>query len=168
MPQLIYVLLAAYVLAVAPVQARMYQWLERDSGIVRLAGDPPPWYRNGDPGPRVFVFENGRLIDDTAIALPPEQEDALREEAFREVDLQREEAAVRKLERTALRKARLQQRRDAAPQERPDSAAAQEAAPEQSQNEETSGRELDAETVRRMKQLIREWDKQQEGMPGKP
>lgn len=55
----------------APASARMYQWIDSATGTVQLSGSAPAWYRNARPGPRVFVFENGRLVDDTARPLPP-------------------------------------------------------------------------------------------------
>lgn len=64
--------------------ARMYQWVDAQTGTVQLSGSPPSWYRGGEPGPRVFVFENGRLIDDTGRTLPAEQAALLRATAFGE------------------------------------------------------------------------------------
>lgn len=51
--------------------ARMYQWVDPQTGTVQLAGQPPPWLTRGEPGPRVRVFEHGRVIDDTAYAPRP-------------------------------------------------------------------------------------------------
>ncbi len=62
--------------------ARMYQWADAQTGTVQLSGAPPAWYRGAQPGPRVFVFENGRLIDDTARALPAPEAALLRATAF--------------------------------------------------------------------------------------
>ncbi len=62
--------------------ARMYQWVDPRSGTVQLSGSPPAWYRGTQAGPRVFVFENGRLVDDTARAVEPDEAAALRAGAF--------------------------------------------------------------------------------------
>lgn len=62
--------------------ARMYQWVDAQSGTVQLSGSPPAWYRGTQAGPRVFVFDNGRLIDDTARRLPAEEAALLRAVAF--------------------------------------------------------------------------------------
>lgn len=62
--------------------ARMYQWVDAQSGTVQLSGSPPAWYRGTQAGPRVFVFENGRLVDDTARRLPAEEAAMLRAVAF--------------------------------------------------------------------------------------
>ncbi len=68
----------------AAASARMYQWADPQTGTVQLSGSPPSWYRGTQPGPRVFVFENGRLIDDTARVVPAEQAVLLRATAFGE------------------------------------------------------------------------------------
>lgn len=165
---LIFVVLAGCLFVGAPAFARMYQWHESGSGVARLSGDPPPWYRNGRQGPRTLVFENGRLVDDTAIALPREQEEALRNAAFREVDLKREEGAVRMLERAALREARLREERGTARREKSTDAGSGEPAPEKQQQPVVTAEDLDAKAVERMKSLIQEWDKQQKGAAGTP
>jgi hypothetical protein len=56
-------------LQIMPVAARMYQWNDPATGTTQLSGAPPAWYRSGETGPRVFVFERGRLIDDTGVAV---------------------------------------------------------------------------------------------------
>ncbi len=69
-------------LSIAPVAARMYQWHNPATGTTQLSGTPPAWYRSSDPGPRVFVFENNQLVDDTGITVSDAQREALRAEAF--------------------------------------------------------------------------------------
>lgn len=73
---------ALFVVTATPAHARMYQWVDAHTGTVQLSGTPPLWYRTAQPGPRVFVFENGRLIDDTARTLSIEESAALRARAF--------------------------------------------------------------------------------------
>jgi len=76
-------LLALSTLLPAPAFARMYQWVDPGTGTVQLSGTPPPWYRGGpEAGPRVFVFEQGRLVDDTSRSVAAEQAQALRATAF--------------------------------------------------------------------------------------
>lgn len=166
--RLIAVFVAALLFQASPAFARMYQWLESGSGIVRLSGDPPPWYRNGRQGPRTLVFENGRLIDDTAIELPREQEEKMRNMAFREVDLKREEGVVKKLERAALREARQKEERPAPVQD--DSGGAQSEQPVQEETKEptVTAENLDSKAVEQMKNLIKEWDKQRAGTAQSP
>lgn len=60
----------------------MYQWTEPDSGSTQFSGKPPPWYRSDTGGPRVFVFDNGRLIDDTAVQVSDGVRQRLRQEAL--------------------------------------------------------------------------------------
>lgn len=69
-------------LSIAPATARLYQWRSATTGSTQLSGLPPAWYRSGEQGPRVFVFENNQLVDDTGIAVSIEQREALRREAF--------------------------------------------------------------------------------------
>ena len=64
------------------ISARMYQWLDADTGSTQLSGKPTMWYRSASPGPRVFVFDNGRLMDDTAIEVDDEVREQLRRRAF--------------------------------------------------------------------------------------
>lgn len=74
-------LLLAFALC-AGAQARMYQWVNPANGRVQLAGQPPGWYRGADVGPRVLVFENGTLVDDTALPVGEAQRQELRAAAF--------------------------------------------------------------------------------------
>ncbi len=64
------------------VNARMYQWVEPDTGTTQLSGKPPAWYRSDATGPRVLVFENGRLIDDTAVAVDDDVRFSMRQQAL--------------------------------------------------------------------------------------
>ena len=68
--------------AALPADARMYQWRDSTTGSLQFAGRPPPWYRNGQPGPRVRVYTQGRLIDDTAQRLDPARAAELRATAL--------------------------------------------------------------------------------------
>jgi hypothetical protein len=166
-------LLAVGCLAVSfEAAARMYQWLDSASGNVRLSGDPPPWYRGDRPGPRTLVFENGRIIDDTAIILPRDEREALRQSAFEEVDFRREQDAVKKLERAALREERRQKEARTAELERLRSQVQESAQPATAgQKQEAAAdvvQDLDAEMVDRLKSIVSEWDKQQPSGLGKP
>jgi len=75
-------ILALGVILTASTEARMYQWTNPESGTVQLAGAPPAWYRSANPGPRVLVFDNGELVDDTAVPVSDEQRVALRSAAL--------------------------------------------------------------------------------------
>ncbi len=74
--------LALYAILTAPAVARMYQWTQPETGTVQMSGHPPAWYRAAAGGPRVLVFDNGELVDDTAITVPDAQRLVLRETAF--------------------------------------------------------------------------------------
>ena len=76
------VLLVVAILFSGNVFARMYQWTDPDSESTQFSGKPPAWYRSTTGGPRVFVFDNGRLIDDTAVAISDEKRQQLRQRAF--------------------------------------------------------------------------------------
>lgn len=82
------VTISACVIALACVNAhaRMYQWSHPSSGVVQLSGAPPAWYRGAVEGPRVLVFDNGQLIDDTAIAVGEPLRESLRAAAFMDAD----------------------------------------------------------------------------------
>ncbi|MCC7412687.1 MAG: hypothetical protein IT495_13810 [Gammaproteobacteria bacterium] len=74
--------------AASPVCAgRMYQWIDARTGTTQMSGRPPAWYRTERPGPRVFVFENGQIIDDTARTVETDERAALRAQALRSADV---------------------------------------------------------------------------------
>ncbi len=75
-------LLLILVLLAPLSQARMYQWVSPVSGSTQLSGKPPSWYRGVGDGPRVIVFEKGKIVDDTATWVPESQRDRVRAEAF--------------------------------------------------------------------------------------
>jgi hypothetical protein len=66
----------------ANTSARMYQWIDPDSGSTQLSGSPPMWYRSVEGGPRVFVFDKSKVVDDTGIDVSDEKRDQLRQHAF--------------------------------------------------------------------------------------
>jgi hypothetical protein len=76
-------------------EARMYQWIEPEVGTTQLSGKPPAWYRSDKGGPRVFVFDNGRLIDDTAIEVSDDIRRRMRQEAFLLVEKDQQKAKER-------------------------------------------------------------------------
>lgn len=68
---LTHVLMSCLLAGAPSAQAeKMYQWVDPNTGTVQLAGKPPPWFRSATPGPRVRVYEHGKVIDDTAYAAP--------------------------------------------------------------------------------------------------
>ena len=81
MPRIL-LLLGLWWLALTPAAARMYQWQNPATGTTQLSGTPPVWYRSAEPGPRVYVFDNNQLVDDTGIAVSDAQRESLRAAAF--------------------------------------------------------------------------------------
>jgi len=86
--------------------ARMYQWTDPDTGTTQLSGKPPSWYRDGEGGPRVLVFDNGRLVDDTGISLSAPETERLRQQALIQAEQDRQ-AAMEKLLQAKRQKAAL-------------------------------------------------------------
>jgi hypothetical protein len=86
---------------VSVVEARMYQWTESGVKTTQLSGKPPAWYRSSAGGPRVFVFDKGRLIDDTAVEVSDEVRQRMRQEAFilAEEDRQKAKEKIAKAEK---------------------------------------------------------------------
>lgn len=79
---LIKLFLISLLLTSGHVYARMYQWSDPDTGTTQFSGKPPAWYRGTTGGPRVFVFESGRLIDDTAVDVSDDIRQQMRQQAF--------------------------------------------------------------------------------------
>lgn len=94
--------LVALLLATEVVAGRMYQWVDPDTGTPYLSGSPPAWYRSAEGGPRVQVYEDGSLVDDTRWRADDQRQRDLREQALAaERDRQEAEArrkAARRLE----------------------------------------------------------------------
>lgn len=82
--------------------ARMYQWVDPATKITQFSGKPPVWYRSQDGGPRVLVFENNRVIDDTKIRVSEMEQQRLRHEAFLRSESNREIAREKLLQAKRL------------------------------------------------------------------
>ena len=126
-----------------------------------MSGEPPSWYRSGNDGPRVLVFENGYLVDDTSILVSSSRSRALRSAAFDELKRRRTLEAV---ERIAQGRAREEDRELADEQERSLVARSVEVAAESAKtlSEATVGAlpdQLDAAAIERLKSIIAEFDK---------
>jgi len=87
-------------------QAEMYQWADPETGTTQLSGKPPAWYRSVEGGPRVFVFNRGKIVDDTGIKISDEQRISLRTQAFIRAEEDRT-AAQQKASETAKLKAAM-------------------------------------------------------------
>ena len=107
------ILILFLMLASPLTAARMYQWNDPDTGTPQLSGKPPYWYRGDESGPRVFVIDNGRVVDDTAVQVPDNQRRQLREAAF--LRAEQDEALFRaKLEESERLKAQREAGREEA------------------------------------------------------
>jgi hypothetical protein len=148
-------LLILLLLVSTSAAARMYQWQNPSTGSVQFAGVPPAWYRSPEGGPRVLVFESGKLVDDTAIELAPNENQEMREAAFRDLEQRQQQEAIKRLERAAFREAA--RRAEAERQtEQPDAgleSQTTEAPPE------VLPESLDAAMVDRLKSIISDYDR---------
>ena len=144
------------------VFARMYQWTEPDTGTTQLSGKPPAWYRSVNGGPRVFVFEQGRLIDDTAIEVTDEIRQRMRQEAFIMAEEDRQKAQEKMAKANEL-KAKYKEEPDKTKEIiteeeeslNPDASAEHD---EQQDQDDTQKEEVDVEKLRA---IISEWEKSQ-------
>jgi len=144
-------------------EARMYQWTSPQTGLAQLSGSPPSWYRSGAPGqPRVLVYENGTLVDDTSLQVSEERALMLREAAFDEVQRRKELVALKRLEETARReaeKAERKLRREKKREDRLVRAQTSETATENSESPLGSLEQFGSETIKRLKSIIAEFDR---------
>ena len=143
-------------LGAGPSAARMYQWLNPKTGLSQLSGNPPAWYRSGQSGPRILVYDAGVLVDDTALRVSEEKAEALRQAAFDEVErlleLQRLEEAARREAAQAERAlaAAASPAADSMPSAEPETDAAQPGGTIQ---------QFGADTIERLKAIIEEFDR---------
>ena len=146
--------------SVLPVSARMYQWDNPDTGRTHLSGTPPAWYRTGNDGPRVFVFEGGQLVDDTGVAVSEEKRRTLRQQALIEAAdnkkqaRQRAEQAVNPSQSLSGEEASAGQ---PPPLAVPESTTESLPVPPPSQ-EDNDTEQLSPEEVAAMRALIEEWE----------
>ena len=139
--------------------ARMYQWIDPDSKVTRFSGKPPVWYRSTDGGPRVFVFENNRIIDDTHISVTDVERDRLRQEAFLRAEKDRDVAKEKLLQAKRLQAVSEQKGGDqkSASSDIQESA---ESAEKTAQAQQATVPVTEDAVVNEMRMLIQEWEKQ--------
>ncbi len=163
----IVILLFTQSVLIQSVQAQMYQWVDPESGTTQLSGKPPAWYRSAEGGPRVFVFNRGKVVDDTGIDISDEQRIRLRIKAFVRAEGDRLAAREKIMEAEKLKEAmernadeRLMQDSEIARfQDKPKNGSHYEAV-EASVTEELEETEPSEEeiSVEKMKALIAEWE----------
>lgn len=95
-------ILCIFVFTIISAHARMYQWIDPVSKITQFSGKPPVWYRSNNGGPRVIVFENKHIIDDTSISVSEAEQGRLRRMAFLQAETDRETAKEKLLQTKRL------------------------------------------------------------------
>jgi hypothetical protein len=152
----------ALLLLTAASAERMYQWVDPDTGTTHLSGKPPVWYRSAESGPRVFVFDKDRVVDDTGIRLSDTERDRLRQQALIDAEAQRE-AAKEKLIQAKRLKAAMEEQQAAA--ETQAGIAEAEAEPETAKPATPPSPEIPTAakgmTVEDMRAVISAWEQQQ-------
>ena len=140
------------------IEARMYQWTDSETGTTQLSGKPPGWYRTQQPGPRIFVFENGKIIDDTGIKVSKEHQELLRQRAY---DVAEEELQLLKEKAIAdMKKEKLAKEQQSFDEEEQDQEIVEAPQVEEQvigtfEEEVLSGENLSLEDMR---QLIQSWE----------
>lgn len=161
-----HIVIALLALTAAAASAeRMYQWVDPDTGTTHLSGKPPVWYRGVEAGPRVFVFDKDRIVDDTGIKLSETERDRLRQEALIDAEALREAAREKLLQAKRLKVAMEQQQQAAVEtQAGIAEAIAAEAEPLAAEPAAASPEDQAAAegmTVEDMRTLISAWEQQQ-------
>lgn len=136
--------------------ARMYQWVDPESGTTQLSGKPPAWYRSDREGPRVFVFENGKVIDDTGRQVDAGRKEILRQQALLKAEENREAAKEELLDAKRLKATLDQNKKLQGGQEQ---IVMEEPEPAPSSDEEDNPEQ--DKTIERMQTLIRQWEQLQ-------
>lgn len=137
-------------------EARMYQWVDPDNGVTQLSGKPPVWYRSREGGPRVFVFENGKIIDDTGRSVSETKRESLRQQALLKAEDDKELARKKLLDAKRLQamlNPSTDKEQDAIVEDKPE--------PEKNtKKQKQPPPATEQETVDKMKALIQEWESQ--------
>ena len=139
----------------ASASARMYVWVSPQSGSVEMSGTPPAWYRGELGGPRVQVFDNGNLLDDTAIAPSARHDEELREAAFEESEQRKQAEAIKRLERAARRERLKLAEADRLGEFQSEETQEIETA---QANPDDPPESLDQNMIDRLKNIINQWD----------
>ena len=138
----------------ASVNARMYQWVDPESGTTQLSGKPPAWYRSGG-GPRVFVFENGEIVDDTGVTVSEAERNRLRQQAFLQAEEDKSAAKDKLLEAKKLEAALGVDQKE---EEAVAKAEAQQLQPAQKAPVKEVTQQSEQDTINHMRALIEEWE----------
>jgi len=149
------------------IQAQMYQWADPETGTTQLSGKPPAWYRSVEGGPRVFVFNRGKIVDDTGIKISDEQRISLRTQAFINAEEDRTAAQQKATEAAKLKAAMENSNQELTGENIDDEALLDEPqinleetmAMENSDDEELMAAEIsEEESIEILKALVKEWE----------
>jgi hypothetical protein len=152
--------------------ARMYQWTDPESGSTQLSGSPPMWYRSAEGGPRVFVFDNTRVVDDTSIAVSNEEREYLRQQAFLRAEKDRESAKEKLINAKSLNAALMQKKK----MEEDDQEQKEQELPDEELRAEIPVEKppatTETTTMEQMREVIEQWERvkteKARGLLGKP
>ncbi len=160
-------LILLFLVTTSAVEARMYQWTEPGVETTQLSGKPPAWYRSTAGGPRVFVFDNGRLIDDTAIDVSDEVRQRMRQQAFIlvEEDRQRAKEKIAKAQEMKQKYEKAEpkesRRGDIDEMDSEDELATEDFFPEENQEDEQEKDSITDKNADELRKMITEWEKSQ-------
>ncbi len=146
------------------VFARMYQWVEPGSNSTQLSGKPPAWYRSANGGPRVFVFENGRLIDDTGVRVSDDVRQLMRQQAFIMAEDNKQQAQEKLTKANELKSKYVQEEPEEATREIEDINALPEETEilDKTEEDKTDKKIKEEEKkLEELRELITEWEKAQ-------
>jgi len=144
------VFLLGLLLVSISAQARLYTWVDPETGTKQMSGLPPAWYRSSEPGPHITVYENGRQIDDTSMETTVSERQRLRQQALIDLKRRQEEVARIKKEEKAMEEAE----QEASMRKEP-------ALPEEVSRIMVQLKE--EEYIQQMKKIINEWDSKNPG-----
>ena len=144
------------------VQAQMYQWADPETGTTQLSGKPPAWYRSGEGGARVFVFNRGKIVDDTGIEVSDEKRISLRRKAFVDAEKDRVAANQKAMEAARLKAAMEKNSEDISEEEAHEHQveSGEIVVMEEPEDEELIETEMstEEESVEKLKALIADWE----------
>lgn len=159
MAKLIRFTLLTFCIVTLSAEARMYQWIDSETGTTQLSGKPPAWYRTGGHGPRIFVFDSGQLVDDTGIKVSVEQRELLRQRSF---DIANEESIKEKAKSILSKRDRRVEEEELLEEEVTETVAEADDIEEVTDDSEAvTTEDLSGLSVEDMKDLILEWEELQ-------
>ncbi len=163
-------LILLFSVTTSAVEARMYQWTESGVETTQLSGKPPAWYRSAAGGPRVFVFDNGRLIDDTAVDVSDEVRQRMRQQAFILVEEDRQKAKEKiakaqelkqKYKKAKPDKSKQSSQDDIDEMDSTDELVTEALFPEENQDDEQEKDSIADKSIDELRAMITNWEKSQ-------